>query len=199
MEKDGWKDGDPLGPQQRDGAITDPIELEGRNPKVKRGLGYHGEKLTRPSTSRDSSTPSTNHLPSKLNKLWGPRSGEPLASHSPFFPQFAFNLPNNRFKERTTLSRTRATPGPDDGIVITTAYDRPLQIDSEEELLRSKNPNALKHRTIPSAGNSQSAPSLRHSIATEGLKYQKRLVERSTPFHLSAVKFVKGGVLDEKR
>ncbi|XP_063309526.1 G patch domain-containing protein 3 [Pelobates fuscus] len=43
MERHGWTEGTGLG--ARGAGMTDALENDGQNPKCKRGLGYHGEKL----------------------------------------------------------------------------------------------------------------------------------------------------------
>ncbi|XP_053310457.1 G patch domain-containing protein 3 [Spea bombifrons] len=43
MERQGWTDGSGLGASGR--GMPDALENEGQNPKCRRGLGYHGEKL----------------------------------------------------------------------------------------------------------------------------------------------------------
>ncbi|XP_053562965.1 G patch domain-containing protein 3 [Bombina bombina] len=45
MEQQGWKEGTGLGASGA--GIPDALENEGQNPKCRRGLGYHGEKLQR--------------------------------------------------------------------------------------------------------------------------------------------------------
>lgn len=200
LEKGGWTEGDPLGPRQRPGAITDPIELDGQNPNTKRGLGYHGEKLQHSKRDTSERMPPPSFIPgrSRAGKFWGPRSGEPQASHSPFYPQFAFNLRDKRFVERTKQVRQRAVPGPDDGIVITTAYDRPLDVDVQDDFLRTRHPTALKHRSQPSRGISTRYHRSRLGDDS-GVAVEKGTASRehssASALHLSSVKFVRGGLL----
>lgn len=53
MEKQGWKDGCGLGSSVQ--GMADALENDGQNPRNKKGLGYHGEKLVRyaPKRRRD--------------------------------------------------------------------------------------------------------------------------------------------------
>ncbi|XP_048882104.1 G patch domain-containing protein 3 [Brienomyrus brachyistius] len=44
MEKQGWRDGEGLGHSQA--GMADALVNEGQHPRCKRGLGYHGEKLS---------------------------------------------------------------------------------------------------------------------------------------------------------
>ncbi|XP_077965567.1 G patch domain-containing protein 3-like [Styela clava] len=224
LEKGGWKEGDPLGPGQRSGAITDPIELEGQHPRLRKGLGYHGEKLLKSSTFSDTESTIKRSTRAKIvpTLFRGTRSVEPNAPHSWMFPQFAFNLANNDYKERTRKSRKQAVPGIDDGIVITTKYDEPLYIDERDDFLRSRHPAALKHRQKPAAnvGNSSTEFDATKSRKSNVSKLVKPVIncddtqtsrtenfpkehgnDENAPIpstlHLSAVKFVKGGVLKE--
>ncbi|XP_078489738.1 G patch domain-containing protein 3 [Ciona intestinalis] len=98
------------------------------------------------------------------------RSGEPLASSSHFFPQFRSNISriskNRRFSGR---NRKHAVPGTD-GIVITTIYDEPLDVDLEPGLLRSAHSGAMKRRRLltpttppePTPANTSSGSKLVH-------------------------------------
>nr|XP_026694501.1 G patch domain-containing protein 3 [Ciona intestinalis] len=116
MEGLGWNDDVGLGR----GGRRDPVEANGQVSRD--GLGF--KEPYRPAH----------------------RSGEPLASSSHFFPQFRSNISriskNRRFSGR---NRKQAVPGTD-GIVITTIYDEPLDVDLEPGLLRSAHSGAMKRR-----------------------------------------------------
>lgn len=188
LEKGGWVEGDPLGPKVRSGAITDPIELEGQHPRLRKGLGYHGEKLLVKGEANNGSNPKRCRIkvPKTIQKnadtgdklartetnFRGTRSVEPNASHSYHYPQFHFNLPF-KFKERTKAMRKAAIPGTEDGIVITTSYDEPLDIDGDEGLLRSIHPTALKHRSRCLKTNERT--NLRQSLSND-----ERILERAS-------------------
>lgn len=49
LEKQGWKEGNPIGVESRKGLI-DALDNDGKNPKDKRGIGYYGEKIDREDT-----------------------------------------------------------------------------------------------------------------------------------------------------
>ena len=181
MKKMGWDDGQRLGSQTRKG-LLDPLEAEGQSSREKKGFGYHGEKLKRnpnPYGKRDSSTKETSAASTtfknvsegqntqssrpKQRKLIEPsidfpkhKSGEPHASHSWIFPQFRSNLVSlyDRHEPMTSHTRTQLVPG-DDGVVITTAFDDPLDIDEDPGLLRSQHHAALKRRTFETDEKSQ--------------------------------------------
>ncbi|CAK8690586.1 unnamed protein product [Clavelina lepadiformis] len=152
MQKFGWEDGKTLGSGRVKG-LSEPIAAEGQSSRERKGFGYHGEKLQ---SSSSSSTPGLSYYPheSKASSLKSTfsnfpahQSVEPLASHSYIFPQFRSNLSSVliHHKSRTREERRKLVPG-SDGIVLTTKYDDPLDIDVDNRLLRSQFPTALKRR-----------------------------------------------------
>ncbi|NXX81427.1 GPTC3 protein, partial [Urocolius indicus] len=88
LEQQGWTEGQGLG--SSNSGMAEALDNEGQNPRCKRGLGYHGEKLP-------------------------------------------------------TFSRVKK-PRQDSPILISTIYDGPDPRDSEEQLLRSQPPTAIKYR-----------------------------------------------------
>ncbi|XP_015674216.1 G patch domain-containing protein 3 isoform X1 [Protobothrops mucrosquamatus] len=88
MERQGWTEG--LGLGSSSSGMAEALDNEGRNPRCKRGLGYHGEKLQ------------------------------------------TFIKPKN--------------PRRDSYALISTIYDDPHPVDSEDQLLRRQLPISMKYR-----------------------------------------------------
>uniref|UniRef100_A0A2D4L2D5 G-patch domain-containing protein n=1 Tax=Micrurus paraensis TaxID=1970185 RepID=A0A2D4L2D5_9SAUR len=88
MERQGWSEG--LGLGSSSSGMAEALDNEGRNPRCKRGLGYHGEKLQ------------------------------------------TFTKPKN--------------PRRDSYGLISTIYDDPHPVDSEDQLLRRQLPISMKYR-----------------------------------------------------
>ena len=215
MEKMGWKDGQNLGPG-KDG-LLEPLEAEGQSNKVKSGLGYHGEKIDRvtasastaPRRSEQSSTTlgfrnvvsfKTSNSVYPGNQFPQQKTVEPLASHSYIFPQFRSNLTSLYDKHLPFNNRERreAVPGID-GIVITTVFDDPLDVDRDSGILRSQHSCGLKRRQSSDTSNKYDAePSLipygTGSKLIKRVKKQTADYEKpdfSNAFTCSSIKFVR--------
>ena len=172
MESLGWNETQTLGPDKR--GLMEPLEAEGQTSRDKMGLGYHGEKLVR-SVDVKKQAPVSCKTVDFGSELFRHKSVEPLASHSYIFPQFRNNLTNlyHRFAPRRATERMDLVPG-SDGIVISTVFDQPLQIDSDSGIMRSQQAGSLKCRKSDKKVNKTEGNAFTSTPVTSGSKLVKR-------------------------
>lgn len=155
MQSLGWSDTKPLG--VRGDGLVQPLTADGRSQTERSGLGYHGQKLSHVSD-----------VGSFVHSDFASYSGAdkdrrvvkykvlptPTSLHS---SQARRPLQRSNIAGCGATARTSLIPG-EDGIVLTTKYDPPLDIDRDQGALRSQLPSALKRRPQSSPPSTASNP-----------------------------------------
>ena len=122
MTKCGWNDKNPALGHSSD-AIINPVDANGQTSR--RGFGYHGEQL--------------NLAAGSLHRIH-----YPIPTHQ---MPLSFGAAEDMARQRRRGERRKLEPGID-GIVITSVYDEPLDIDLPCDVTRSHVPTMLKRRRV---------------------------------------------------